>query len=387
MPFQPPPPIRTDTSNAFAHRTVSVRLPGILRETHSLNPDYPDSILAALEHLWLDLENDAPIPPLMLPTPDADEWQPALDAHNGDTWQHSEWFFAETYLYRLVMQAVRFFETGRDPFAPKKAAEVMSESLWQTLDRALETTALPPRERITTLIAHSLWGNRIDLSFAAALAHGQHVEADDLLVDDSELAAEFLLRQPRAVHFVVDNTGTELATDLAFIDGLLDGIAGSVTIHLKAHPTFVSDATLPDLLSFLEIAATERSGAAGAMAQRLQSGFHAGRLRFAPDFYWNSSRFLWDLPPRLARLFTPDTLVVVKGDANYRRMVGDALWQPDLPLAQATAPFPAPLLALRTMKSDPVAGLHSGTTEKLDTEDADWRLDGRRGLIQCTWRG
>jgi hypothetical protein len=39
-------------------------------------------------------------------------------------------------------------------------------------------------------------------------------------------------------------------------------------------------------------------------------------------------------------------------------------------------------VCLRTMKSDPVLGLAPGLAEKLDGVDPEWRIDGRRGVLQ-----
>ena len=57
-----PRPIRTDGSDAFAHHTMAVRVPEIIRETQRLNPDYPDAIHEALERCAGSIESDAPIP-------------------------------------------------------------------------------------------------------------------------------------------------------------------------------------------------------------------------------------------------------------------------------------------------------------------------------------
>src|SRR5204863_1037953 len=134
--------------------------------------------------------------------------------HRGETWQATEWFFAEIYFYRLLIQAVRWWETERDPFAPKKAVEMSSEELWQTLDSTLavrENTSLSIGERLNSMIHHTLWGNRIDLSYELARSHGGAWIDEDLLVDDGEQAAQQWLNAKGTVHFVNDNAGTELA--------------------------------------------------------------------------------------------------------------------------------------------------------------------------------
>lgn len=382
-----PTPIRTDASNAFANNTMRVRVPAIIREIQTLNPDLPGPIQAALDQLHGEIAGNALIRPLSLPAPDLDDWVDDYAQHTGERWHETQWFFAETYTYRLIMEAVRWWETGRDPFAPKKDEELNSETMWYTVESGLSLRALPVEQRLPALIVDALWGNRIDLSFAPALAHGAHWTDDDLLVGDHDAVAEYLLRERGVVHIIHDNAGTELAMDLVLADTLLDGVADQVVLHLKMHPTFVSDATLHDLTHFLNLLASGARGEAEqALGRRLWDAFVAGRLRFAPDLFWNSSRFLWQLPPRLETLLRDATLVIVKGDANYRRAVGDAIWPYHTPMSEVMTGFPAPTLFLRTLKSDPIAGLPAGLGEQLDAGDDQWRVNGRRGVIQASWR-
>jgi len=75
--------------------------------------------------------------------------------------------------------------------------------------------------------------------------------------------------------------------------------------------------------------------------------------------------------------------VIVKGDANYRRLLGDAHWPPTTPFAQATAYFPAALVALRTLKGEIIVGLREGEAERLTAEDPAWLVNGQRGVIQA----
>jgi uncharacterized protein with ATP-grasp and redox domains len=381
-----PQPIRTDGSDAFAAHTMRVRLPNIIRETQQINPDYPAEIQNALDDLRVSIETDAPIPAIDDPV-----WAASCERHRGETWLNTEWFFAETYCYRLIIKAVQWEATGRDPFAPKKIAEIRGEAIKQTLEAAL---AIPPGEtRLYDLLMHALWGNRIDLSYAQAAAHGSAWQDSDLLVDERQAVVESLLSQePGEVHIVLDNAGTELAVDFALVDALLDGVAERVIMHTKRHPTFVSDATYDDVLTFLAVM-TGRDAigkgygdAAKEVGTRLQTALLDGRLLVEPDIFWNSDRFLWQMPPRFEDFFAQAALVIFKGDANYRRIVGDALWPPDTPFADVLAYFPAPLLALRTLKSNTVIGLPPGMAERLDAAEAQWRNNGRRGVAQFARR-
>lgn len=375
-----PAPFSTDGSNPFAHNTIKVRVPKIVEEVQRLNPDYSPQIQRALEALRAGLDSDAAIPMLNLPAPDYDEW--ANVYRPGETWLHTEWFYAEITLYRHVIQAVRWWETGRDPFAPKKIEEIEGSALWKFLDTVLANEPANVEDRLLALVQYMLWGNRIDLSFAASLAHGSTWDREDLIADDAAPAVEHLLRRSGTVHMIADNTGTELAADLAFIDALLESrVAERVFYHVKMHPTFVSDSTAEDvrvLLARLDA----RGGLAQALAGRLQTALNDGRLRLAPDLFWNIPRWLWDTPLRLSRLFEQATLVIIKGDLNYRRATGDAIWPEETSFAQAVDYFPAPLLALRTLKSDGLVGLIAGLADELDHVDAEWRVNGRRGVIQ-----
>jgi hypothetical protein len=74
---------------------------------------------------------------------------------------------------------------------------------------------------------------------------------------------------------------------------------------------------------------------------------------------------------------------MLKGDVNYRRLLGDAHWPPTTPFEQATAYFPAPLMALRTLKAELVVGLRVDEAERRQAQDPDWLVNGRYGLVQA----
>lgn len=387
-PFHLPPPVPTHSGNPFAHHTMRVRVPGIVRDVARRNSDYSTLILDSLERLADDLEADAPIPMLNTPAPDYDEWAGQYAAHKGETWLNSEWFFAEVYLYRLLIEAVCWWESGRDPFLPWKIEETTSDKLWSAMEAALAFASKPVEERLAELLLHVLWGNRIDLSLSVAATHGTTADQDDLLADDRNVALKLLLKSTGAsagvVHLVIDNAGSELAMDLILTHALIETrVVDQVIMHVKLHPTFVSDATAHDVLSFIQLLANEgKSSEQRQLGADLCEMFERRQLCLAPDAFWNSTNFLWQLPPRLLKTFEGGKLAIFKGDANYRRMTGDALWNPVTPFAEVTGYFPIPMLALRTLKSDTIVGLPSGLAEQLDASDPQWRVNGKRGVIQ-----
>lgn len=389
-----PAPLRVD-GNAFAFDTMSARVPGILRNVQAANPDYPDGVRAALDALQNALAAGEPVPLLAadpVPPPDYEAWTAAHHEQAARltplTWLHSEWFFVETYVYRVLMQAVRWAETGRDPFAPGKDSSLKNPQLWQNLAAMLAVAADPAtgdqETRLADLLRLVLWSNRADLSHAAGQLDASGAAPDsDLLVDDRAAAAPYLLGAGGgAVHVVCDNAGIELSGDLALADFLLAHGVEVVALHLKSHPTFLSDATIADAWKLIDAMAGQ-AGAACDLAMRLRAAWSAGRLRLTAHPFWNSSRFIWAMPDALAESLRAARLVIVKGDANYRRVVGDALWPPETPFADVVGGLGVPLLALRSLKSDTIVGLPAGLAARLDQEEAGWRVSGRRGVIQA----
>ncbi len=376
--------IRTDGSNDFAYDTMAARVPRTLREIQERNPDLPPPIQDALTQLREAIAGNAPIAMIDPLAPDYADWLPAYDARMGLTWHNVDWFFAETFYYRQLIACTRWYENRRDPFTPYKREEYARDTHWELLARALENGQagdVSLEDRLMEALNAALWGNRIDLSFAPSLKHGTTTSDDDLLVDDRADTVQQILAGQGAVHIVADNAGSELTMDLALADLLISHNIASVVLHLKAHPTFVSDAITDDVWRFVDLL-DGRGGDFAALGERLRAALEDGRLRLTWHRFWNSSLSMWEMPPHLLAAFRSARLVIVKGDANYRRLMGDALWPAETPFADVLGFFPAPLLALRVMKSDPLAGLPVGMAEQLDQIDSEWRINGKRGVMQ-----
>jgi hypothetical protein len=144
----------------------------------------------------------------------------------------------------------------------------------------------------------------------------------------------------------------------------------------------VSDVVVPDVgttLTFLRDSVDRR---VQKMGGRLQEHLDAGRLAVVDDPFWTSPLPLWDMPDRVAGAMRDHDLTVLKGDANYRRMLGDRHWPYTTPLAEAAGYVPAPTLALRTMKAEVAVGLSQSDMNRAAAHGADWSVNGEWGLIQ-----
>ncbi len=376
-----PPPVRTDASNAFAHRSMGVRVPSIIDDTIARNA-YPDAAADALKRLRDEVAGNAPLRLFEAPAPDRALWLPRYARREGETWLGTEWFFAEMLVYRLLVEACGFLESGQDPFAPFKQEEMASEALWTTLEETLAFEDPLPARLARTLKA-MLWGNRIDLSIAAVAAQGVRATDEHLLTDRSEAVVAGLLgRAPGVAHIVMDNAGTEQAMDLVWSDRLLaEGLATDVVLHVKRLPVLVSDVIPADMHDLLR-AMRGRGGDAARLAERLAARMEDGRLRMQADYFWNTDGRYWELPPHIEQALRGAALVISKGDANYRRATNDALWPLETSMSEALGPFPAPLALLRTLKSDTLVEVSGARAAELDIEHPAWRSGGTYGVLQ-----
>jgi hypothetical protein len=381
-----PPRIRTDASNPFAQHTMAVRVPAILDEVLSKNPDLPPPGAQRVAALRDGLRADARLPALPADAPHAGEWLATLPSRASASWGQCDWFFAENYAYRCLAEAVGFWQSGHDPFLPIKREEYASEGHRTALDTAASVHG-ERNELLYRLLLASVFGNRMDLSFAASRERGVAAASADLLIDDCAAALQLLAARTGAVHLVIDNAGTELSVDLVLAARLLELLSAPLVLHVKVHPCFVSDAIAADLRWFISAQDSDAqalwkswSPAARACRERLHAALASGQLEIAPHEFWNGPRSLWECPSDLEQRLSSARLVILKGDAHYRRAVGDALWTPEIPFATVTSYFPAPLLALRTLKSDPIVGLRPGLAQELESVDPRWRVNGQRAV-------
>jgi hypothetical protein len=146
--------------------------------------------------------------------------------------------------------------------------------------------------------------------------------------------------------------------------------------HLKNQPFFVSDAMPQDAKALLGLLRNEPLG------KRLDEHLAAGRLVLRDDPFWTTCLMFRQMPAPLAAELANSDLAILKGDVNYRRLLDDAHWPHTACLDEIVAYFPAPLLALRTLKGEIMVGLQPGQAEQLAAQDPDWLLNGKRGLIQ-----
>ncbi|MER5297042.1 damage-control phosphatase ARMT1 family protein [Streptomyces pharetrae] len=385
----PAPVLRADRPGSFPHEVLAERHPAIIRQVQESIPYDPER-RRALDALLANC-TEGVVEPLPADAPDLDRWRDwGLADHVGRPWFDLPWLWSESYFYRQLLQATAYFTPGPwqgiDPFRPAKLAELDAPQTDEELAALDALGDRPADERSRALLHGSLWGNRADLSFRLSAGGADtRAAAPGLVADDSETLWSLL---PPSVAggtlcLVADNAGRELVPDLLLIADLLDrGRIARAVLHLKPHPYYVSDATTVDVLDALR-RLTAAPGTAAAYGRRLWSAMTDGRLTLRAHPFSGGPLPYAEMPDDLRAEFAAATLTVVKGDLNYRRLVGDRRWPPTTPFADLTAYFPGPVAALRTLKSEVICGLDAGTEAALTAAEGErWRTAGTHALIQ-----
>jgi uncharacterized protein with ATP-grasp and redox domains len=394
-----PSPYRCSDPGSFAENTLLVRLPEIAGRV-ILENQFPAEINHSITGLIAELPESL-VPEIQdQGAPDQDLWIQYLKPYQGLAWRDLPFLVCENTFYRRILQATKYFQPGPtqffDPYSYQKnlGLETSLHSI-QSLAAKVEAWLdpnFPCSEALTDAIETNLWGNRADLSLWPAGSEGTpsnsqiHQAADYLVANHlSEMVSAILNAGDglKRIDFLIDNAGFELVCDLAFTDYLINRkLAGQIHFHLKAHPTFVSDALIGDVKMTIGFLCHQGDEKIIRLGTRLEQAIAEKKLVLDSSFFWNSPLAGWQSPETLQSELAQAALVISKGDANYRRLVGDLRWPETTPFEQILAYFPTRLAALRALKSEVMVGLYPGQLAELNRTDPSWRTDGRWGLIQ-----
>lgn len=373
-----------------------------------------------------------------------------LEQLGNPSWFNVPWLYAECYLYRRIATFFSLSEHWKsyDVFASQKISTFRSSrpavielaSRYHDLITQMEKKdtkhghEADEAERILfmEMCEICLWGNATDLSLLTSLTYediqklqgseARKASEQNIIANDLQAAYDVLKKAKndgkkyRQVDIVLDNAGFELYVDLILAGFLLSaGLATNVILHPKSIPWFVSDVVPADFGALLNALANPQAFYTTPSEDEKNSGkspdpltkkeikelsflfsewsqFHAeGQLMLRSNRFWTEGGSYWRLPtsdPRLHDDLKESDLVIFKGDLNYRKLTGDAMWDPTTPFTQAIGPMgPSSgvnVLALRTCKADVVVGLKAGEDEKLRSTEGGGGDSGQR---KWAWNG
>jgi hypothetical protein len=390
----------------FPYLTIVNRMPKVVQSVIDDN-NFPENTVAKLKGIMDTLRSDG----LMTLSDDLvihnSCWIMEMGKWRGLSVLQAPWWVVENWMYRKIVEAIGYYGVdpshplAADPFAKSKVLAMdsskpsflttvlpLSHEVAEYVTRPDKRTPLLSSELYSKLILRSLWGNRADLSLSAGKVEAVTGGAITI-VDDTSASWEYLLKarewkSPVQVSLILDNCGLELLSDLVTADGLLTShFVDTVILHCKDAPVFVSDAMPEDIFIALEWIRRLDNDLSHSLHARLTGYIRNNRLLIKKHHFFTSVKPYWELPKDLKDVLGDSIITIMKGDANYRRLLGDRHFPYNAPFNSVVASyFPSPILSLRTLKSNVAVGIPQAAVEACSLEDSEWLVNGKYGVIQ-----
>lgn len=225
---------------------------------------------------------------------------------------------------------------------------------------------------------------------------------ENIICDESEQVWQLLtqLREKTKsgekihIDIILDNCSIELTADLILTDFLLrNDFVSEITLHAKAYSWFISDVTKFEFDFLLKQLNSSNSIVVDKFVKRIRGYLESGRVKLEHEnIFWtlpHSYDEMTDVASDLYQNFAQkSSLVVFKGDLNYRKLIGDLDWPFDTRLKKAARRFqPANVCAIRTVKADLIAGIDLNNERYLKVVEIyegtrKWMNTGDYGTIQ-----
>ena len=394
-----PPSIIGTQPGSWAHTSVKNRLPVFVQQVIEEN-QFSSEINHSLQQLMEEIPNK-PIRQLRdKNAPDHKSWQKYIQPYLGKKWLSVPWFFVETYFYRRIIEAVDYFNIQKDPFEYQKR-QGLEKTLGDTasLSKFLAERLENPGKVENVLrdgLYFSLWGNQADLSLWPAGSDedprndSRKTLKDHLLANDIKQVLRVFNKADlpvKQVDIMMDNAGFELVSDLALADILLShGLVEQVILHVKVHPTFVSDMIEADLGKTIQFLTESEDDNITQLGKRLETFVNENQIQVKAHHFWTSPLPMWDLPLDIREDMKGSSLLISKGDANYRRILGDREWDFTEGFHRIVDYLPVPLVALRTLKCELAVGLDLDQIQFVFNQDPKWMIDGKWGVVHFSPR-
>ena len=375
---------------------------------------------------------------------DIDIWNEILEANKSQDGQlpkyfETSWMLAECYVYRKMKDSLLRSRHLKlfDPFIEQKqmAYRASLPQMLIVVNHLIEAERLTlesancshpsEMEEFALFIQLALWANKCDLSLSgmsAADVQSQQLLSDikkslrslqdNILCDNiSEvwskvqsiknkvrLSTEYSANEHTYIDIVADNSGYEIFVDmclahflsLVFCPTSKEASGVRFRFHLKRMPWFVSDTLKPDIDWLLKsMLDSVQNPILVELANKWRSYLASGFWELHDDKYWTLPSDFSDMPivgKELYASLQQSSLIIFKGDLNYRKLTGDRKWHVLTPFRSALRNFlPAPLVALRTCKADVVVGIEDmNIFAAIDNNrlPKNWMISGDYGLIQ-----
>ncbi|XP_002063954.3 damage-control phosphatase ARMT1 [Drosophila willistoni] len=328
--------------------------------------------------------------------PDTQSWNKFLLGlyEEKNQWLSAVWLHAECYMYRRIWAIFNRSYTLKnyDYFSQQKiSGAILYKDLM--LNARNSTKGLErSEENLQFMLQLSLWGNQNwDLSREEDILTLIDEQEHNLLVDESAICWRLLTEttlKPIYLDIVCNNAGFELFADFLLAEYIIEtGLAQRVRFHVKPIPWFIKDATQLDITWLLRYLCTHEFPQLAAFGRRLRGFVRDRSIIICKDTnFWTSPRefsAMKKLCPCLYLTLSEASLVIFKGDHNYRKLLGDINWDWVTPFKDCLKGFlPTSLCALRPIKTDIYCGLPTCMVEWQTDDNPKWMTTGEKAVIQ-----
>lgn len=347
--------------------------------------------------------------------PGIDELKKSISSYKDytikDFFEKAPFFLVEFYFYHLLLSLRNYDNLKFDFFAAKKDADwkdktedfssklsVLFEDFEETDEKKFskqEKQEFNERknEHIKSILYYSLTSNTGDLS----QLHEIRSESVKCLCNETEICQDYLnVTNPYSrFDIICDNSGAELFSDIYLsVFFLVYGLAKKIVFHLKPCPFFVSDATIDDFSKL--VSALTKNGKNAELLDFISKK----KIEVWTSDFWVEPYYFDKMPDDLKNHFDKSNLVIIKGDLNYRRLVGDFNNYTDE--TKSSIKFETleercffknksnkniPLVAPRVLKSDVFVGIDTVFEAIGRNSDSQFKTDGKWGVVQTTLPG
>ncbi|GME70091.1 unnamed protein product [Ambrosiozyma monospora] len=427
-----PPHSYNNERNSLGYSSARVRYPQIFKNlvedlrfeidsSANKNKDLKRSqggeIIHKIQQLAKDLANDCEItafsndkiPGLKSLDESLKEFQNSTDGPHLK-WMTAPWLFSECWLFRKLDVFFKecsewtnfdvFEKLKREAFATSATGVYELVNRYKKLhDGKFDTIKDKEFLKIVyeEFVEISLFGNSTDLALlvnatpeelksvqgsAARDKARNNIVTNDLESTWKRITSVAENGKPKRVDFVLDNAGFEFFADVCLSLFLLDfGLVEEVVYHCKTRPWMVSDTMVKDV----QLMADDLLDASKFPEHRSDIEFFvesfnkyrkAGKISATDSEFWTIYLNYANIAPEetkyggadLWKYFQDSTLVIIKGDLNYRKLTDDRHWPRDTPFTTAIGKLASSgihVVSLRTCKSDVCVGLPKGKDEEL----------------------
>lgn len=412
------PTIRYKNDN-FARETIKYRLKNIVMNLEKKYEEMPDysrftNSVFSLEFLnngvFSRFHNDL-----------FKEWKKSLEQYNGGKistfFINAPFIDVEHYFYYYILDKVNSQQTINegnfiDPFLDAKIASIKNDycnesikhksKIKELLDLGIQIKECIGDQRqkdsIIELLKLNLSANSTDLS---QLFWEQFSSVTSIIDDGEVFWEEFVsdLHNVNRINVLVDNFGIEFLADIimGYYFILKKGRDSSIEIvyHVNELPVFVSDVKRgDDQVLFKVLTELIKDNAQYKyLLEDINHFIQNGKIKFKSDFFWNMpSRYDTITQSKYKKsgylsevksIFTGNDLLIIKGDLNYRRMVGDKNYNPQKKIEKFIKYISCPVLIIRSFKSNVtlLGKSYNNVVENKNIEQ-DWQSNGKYGVIQ-----